>query len=110
MGIDDPARVEALLDACIARGLVEEDASGSLHGTRQWNGALQKAAEVLNRQVAETGLPPPNHPIEAAVQKALEMRGESFPAGDRDDVVRVLTLLELSGMSESKRAQYGPYP
>ncbi len=102
----DAARVDALINECARRGLIE-DAAGDVRATRAWKGHLQRAAEVLNRQAAETG-PPPGHPIALAVRKALSMTGERF-GDDEEDVVALLTLLELAEMPESKRAEYGPY-
>ena len=109
MSLQDPARVERILDDCIRRGLVEQDGT-EVRGSRLWNGWLQKAAEVINRQVGETGYQPPGHPIHLAVEKALAMKREDVPAADLPDYVRLLTLLELESMSPGKRAQYGPYP
>lgn len=109
MALDDPARVERILDDCVRRGIVEQR-DGDVRGSREWKAWLTRAAEVLNRQVAETGFQPPGHPVHLAVEKALAMRREDVPAADREDYVRLLTLLELADMSPLKREQYGPYP
>lgn len=105
VALDDPSRVDALLDECIRRGLVDESGD-EVRGSRAWNAWLQKAAEVLNRQVAETGWTPPGHPVRAAVEKALVMKGESFADEERADVVELLTQMELAHMTPQKRAQY----
>lgn len=110
MSLKDAARVDALLDELVRRGIVEQ-VGEDVHASRLWKASLQKAAEVLNRQVAETGFAPPGHPIRLAVEKALAMRAERFAEEDRADVVALLVQLELAHMSEGERqrlAAYGP--
>lgn len=110
MSLLDPARVEALLDELVRRGIVEQ-AGEDVRASRAWKASLTKAAEVLNRQVAETGFAPPGHPVRLAVEKALAMRAEPLAPADREDVVALLVQLELAHMSEGERlrlAAYGP--
>jgi hypothetical protein len=103
--LEDAARVERILDDCIQRGLVDE-VDGDVRASRAWSAWVQKAAEVVNRQVADTGFEPPGNPVQIAVQKALDMKGEDLPDGERADYVTVLTNLELANMPAHKREQY----
>lgn len=102
----DETDAEALLAQLIAWGLVEER-DGEIGPTRRWNARVQASAERLNQEVARTGTYPDANPLVLAIAQGLRDERPDIIGPTFDDAVRMLVTLELTRMSEDKRARYG---